>query len=219
MSHEPEEISTVSLSGHLRLPNGEPAASAEIYLLQRMGLHAYRVKSTTTQADGGFQFDNLWQGEHEIFVGVPSFPPQRTRIRLREGGLKDFVYPVKRGTQVRGRLMFGDGVPYPKRPLLALGLDGLAKGEIQMLRIQGVWQPQFPIFNFTPPHLIFNHHVATFHDGKSILGIDVVGGTSDCLADHINPVMPSSENTFTNRQFRPVGRLDQPVPARITIFR
>jgi hypothetical protein len=111
----------VTLVGRLEWPNGGPAAHVFIWFQQDYDRYGGPILHEVTDSQGAFTFDALYpKCSCELFVNTPGFPFQRERIVTIEGGAQEFVYRIKRGTQVRGRLVFGDSIPYPARPVLTL---------------------------------------------------------------------------------------------------
>jgi len=153
---EMEATARSSLSGRVEWPDGTPAEHVIVWLYQY-----YRgTEKSLTQADGMFSFEDLFPGNYQIILKVPGFSMQERKIEIHEDDVQDFVFRLQRGSQIRGKLVFGDGVPYPERPLLVLGLDGLARGQGSHARIQGVWKPDG--FKGPPSRFIFYHLVARF---------------------------------------------------------
>jgi protocatechuate 3,4-dioxygenase beta subunit len=113
--------SRVTLVGRLEWPNGEPAAHVPVWFKQYYYRYGGPLLHAVTDSQGGFTFDALYSNcSCELFVNTPGFPFQREHVGTIEGGTQEFVYRIKRGTQVRGRLVFGDSIPYPARPVLTL---------------------------------------------------------------------------------------------------
>jgi hypothetical protein len=153
---ELEATARPSLSGRVEWPDGKPARHVTVWLYQ----YYWGTEKFLTQTDGMFTFDNLFPGNYQIILKVPRFPLQTQQIEIHEDDVQDFVFRLQRGTQIRGKLVFDDGVPYPERPLLILGFDSLAHGGGDYERIQGVWKPDE--FKGPPSYFTFYHLVAQF---------------------------------------------------------
>lgn len=161
---ELQATARTSLSGRVEWPDSKPAKHVTVWLYQ----YYWGTEKFLTQTDGMFTFDDLFPGNYQIILKVPGFPLQTQQIEIHEDDVQDFVFRLRRGTQIRGKLVFDDGVPYPERPLLILGLDSLAYGGGSYARIQGVWKPDE--FKGPPSYFTFYHLVAQFIEEGSFLG-------------------------------------------------
>ncbi|MEM8996775.1 MAG: carboxypeptidase-like regulatory domain-containing protein, partial [Acidobacteriota bacterium] len=99
-----------TLSGVVRLPDGEPARRAEVFLRRPFAIDPTGQLKVRTETDGAFSIPEVAFGEVELWARALGYPAARLGVEV-VGDIDDLVIDLDGGFRLTGTVLDRDGVP------------------------------------------------------------------------------------------------------------